>query len=79
MRRKAESQKRGDVPLHHRKASAAKGRPTRKPHTPINNNLINLTNTMEKNKKQFAQFVIQALIAVLTALAGVFTGCKMVG
>lgn len=45
----------------------------------INNNLINLTNTMEKNKKQFAQFVIQALIAVLTALAGVFTGCKMVG
>lgn len=34
---------------------------------------------MKKNKKQFAQFVIQALIAVLTALAGVFTGCKMVG
>lgn len=32
---------------------------------------------MKSNKKQLISLIIQAAIAVLTALSGVFAGCKM--
>lgn len=32
---------------------------------------------MQEKSRRITSLVIQALIAVLTALAGVFTGCRM--